>query len=356
MNVFQYGWKNYLNFWTKTGYSDFKGRASRKEYWSTFLIYTLLTLPVSLFSKLSGVDLTFLWAGIHLIPWNCLVVRRLHDTNRSGILVVVYNVLSYFGMFTLFSNFANIFTNLVIKLWPWLEPYISYGEITNDAISQANFYAMKALDNFKILGIFAIIWLLSVFVISVIIFVLCLIKGDKGKNNYGNDPQSDDCFDELNDGAVAKSEFDSAEQIVKSIMIAEGYDKKSSGERKMKILRCAKCGKVVCVFTDSANPDIYCCGVVMNELVANTTDAAVEKHVPVVEKNGSSAYVKVGSAAHPMTAEHHIDWIMLVGTKNVQLANVKDQEAAVASFALSEGEDVANVYAYCNLHGLWAVK
>ena len=40
------------------------------------------------------------------------------------------------------------------------------------------------------------------------------------------------------------------------------------------------------------------------ELVANTTDGAYEKHVPVIEHNGDSVVVKVGSVAHPMMDVH----------------------------------------------------
>ena len=78
----------------------------------------------------------------------------------------------------------------------------------------------------------------------------------------------------------------------------------------MKFLKCAKCGKVVGVIQDSACPTM-CCGQAMDELTANTTDAAVEKHVPVITVDGSIVTVEVGSAAHPMLEEHFIQWIAL---------------------------------------------
>ena len=43
----------------------------------------------------------------------------------------------------------------------------------------------------------------------------------------------------------------------------------------------------------------------------NTTDAAVEKHVPVIQIDGSKVTVTVGSAEHPMIPEHYIQWIAL---------------------------------------------
>ena len=50
----------------------------------------------------------------------------------------------------------------------------------------------------------------------------------------------------------------------------------------MKFYRCEHCGNVITHFVDSGVP-VVCCGEPMKELTANTTDAAVEKHVPVVK-------------------------------------------------------------------------
>lgn len=49
----------------------------------------------------------------------------------------------------------------------------------------------------------------------------------------------------------------------------------------------------------------------MTELKANTSDGAGEKHVPVVQVEGSKVTVKVGEVTHPMLEEHHIAWIYL---------------------------------------------
>ena len=50
----------------------------------------------------------------------------------------------------------------------------------------------------------------------------------------------------------------------------------------MKFYRCEHCGNVITHFVDSGVP-VVCCGEPMKELTPNTTDAAVEKHVPVVK-------------------------------------------------------------------------
>ncbi len=356
MNVFSSGWEHYKNFWKKETFADFTGRASRREYWSTFLIYFLLTIPVSFIMRILRFDISLFWAGIHVIPWSCLTIRRLHDSNKSGKWVVIYSIVGYFGLLSIFTNAVTIISNLVNNVWPYLEPYVMYGDIGNDAIESAKFHAYNALGNVWSLGLFSIVWLISSFVLSLIVFIFTLLKGNEGSNRYGESPYANSS-DADGEKSVEKEKIDLSEGVsTQSVLFVGKYDESMLGGNNMKIMRCSKCGKVICILSDSANPDIYCCGVVMNELKANTTDAAVEKHVPAIEKNGSVVSVKIGSTAHPMTAEHYIDWILLVGTKNVQIANVKGHELAVASFSLSEGEDIANVYSYCNLHGLWAIK
>lgn len=120
----------------------------------------------------------------------------------------------------------------------------------------------------------------------------------------------------------------------------------------MKFFKCAKCGKIVAVVKESACPTV-CCGEDMKEIVANTVDAATEKHVPVYTVNGNVVDVNVGSVAHPMTEEHLIEWVMLETEQGNQRKPLKAGQEPKVSFAISAGDKVKAVYAYCNLHGLW---
>ena len=115
--------------------------------------------------------------------------------------------------------------------------------------------------------------------------------------------------------------------------------------------RCAHCGQVVSVLKD-AGVSIVCCGQRMDRLTPNTTDAAQEKHVPVVEREGDRLTVHVGSAAHPMLAEHSIEWIYLHQSNGGQRRILAPGGAPEATFCAEQGEAL-EVYAYCNLHGLW---
>ena len=120
----------------------------------------------------------------------------------------------------------------------------------------------------------------------------------------------------------------------------------------MKFFKCAKCGKIVALVKESACPTV-CCGEDMKEIVANTVDAAQEKHVPVYTVNGNVVDVNVGSVAHPMTEEHLIEWVMLETEQGNQRKQIKAGQEPKVSFAISAGDKVKAVYAYCNLHGLW---
>ncbi len=115
---------------------------------------------------------------------------------------------------------------------------------------------------------------------------------------------------------------------------------------------CPHCGNIVTKLEDSGVP-VVCCGSPMKELVPNTTDAAQEKHVPVVSVDGNVVTVEVGSVAHPMTEAHSIRWIALETEKGVQVQHLTPEDAPKAVFLLREGEKVVRVLEYCNLHGLW---
>ena len=120
----------------------------------------------------------------------------------------------------------------------------------------------------------------------------------------------------------------------------------------MKFYICKHCGKIIVMLKETAVPTI-CCGEAMKELIPGTTDAAVEKHVPVISVNGNKVTVTVGSVAHPMAAEHYIEWILLATDKGNQRKLLKPGEEPKAEFMLLDGEKAVAAYEYCNLHGLW---
>ncbi len=116
--------------------------------------------------------------------------------------------------------------------------------------------------------------------------------------------------------------------------------------------KCYKCGAMVQVEQDCncTGCGIQCCGEEMHKLTPNSTDAAIEKHVPEYEVVGDKIKVHVN---HVMDDDHYIAWIMLV-TENKQCKVMPEPgKEAVAEFPYIPG---STVYEYCNKHGLWKAE
>ena len=124
--------------------------------------------------------------------------------------------------------------------------------------------------------------------------------------------------------------------------------------KEVKFYICKHCGNIV-GFIHNAVVPLVCCGEKMSELVPNTTEAATEKHLPVVEMDGNIVKVSVGSVEHPSTEEHYIAWVYLETAHGGQRKAIKPGDKPEVSFALQDDELIA-VYAYCNLHGLWKTE
>lgn len=122
--------------------------------------------------------------------------------------------------------------------------------------------------------------------------------------------------------------------------------------QRMDVYKCPDCG---IMFEALGGCDCSCelkCGDAPLELLeANTVDAAVEKHVPVIEKTDAGLKVKVGSVAHPMTEEHFIEWIEVIAGNRVCRVHLAPGDEPAADFCPAEGP--VTVREHCNLHGLW---
>ncbi len=116
------------------------------------------------------------------------------------------------------------------------------------------------------------------------------------------------------------------------------------------VYKCEICGNMVEV-VHKAGGTLVCCGKQMILLSENTTDAAVEKHVPVMEKLQDAVVVKIGEVEHPMSENHHIEWIEVHTANKVYRKFLKPGEKPEAVFKVDE--EILFIREYCNLHGLW---
>lgn len=122
---------------------------------------------------------------------------------------------------------------------------------------------------------------------------------------------------------------------------------------QLEVYKCNICGNMVEILHTGASA-LVCCGQPMELLNENTTDAATEKHVPVIEKKDNGYQVTVGSVEHPSTDEHYIEWIELIVDGNSYTVFLKPGDKPTAFFAV-EGSSVT-AREHCNLHGLWKAE
>ena len=116
------------------------------------------------------------------------------------------------------------------------------------------------------------------------------------------------------------------------------------------VYKCEHCGTIVEVLVAGGGA-LNCCGGPMKLMREGATDAAKEKHVPVIEKTAAGFKVKVGSVAHPMEAAHWIQWIELIADGRSYHKFLKPGDAPEAEFAVQAASVTAREY--CNLHGHW---
>ncbi len=129
--------------------------------------------------------------------------------------------------------------------------------------------------------------------------------------------------------------------------------------QKKEIYKCEICGNIVEVLHEGTG-QLVCCGQDMKLISENTVEASTEKHIPVIDplrddsdepKNEQGVIIKIGSKAHPMNAEHFIEWIEISTEKGESKKFLKPGDTPEAKFPVK----VENIKAraYCNLHGLW---
>jgi len=130
-----------------------------------------------------------------------------------------------------------------------------------------------------------------------------------------------------------------------------------------RFFKCSHCGNMVGLIDDKGVP-LVCCGEKIAELVPNTVDASVEKHLPVITKESSDCScgcdckclsIQVGGTVHPMEEAHHISFVFVETERGGQRKSLKVGEEPALHFCVSDDKPLA-VYAYCNLHGLWKTE
>ena len=144
-----------------SNYANFKGRASRSEFW-WFVLFSQLIQTVA--QQVSGSTATIAWFAL-LIPGLSVHVRRLHDSGRS--------LRWFLWLAASMAGAALAFVGLFMQ----------------SAQTIANLDAEQLFDNGSQFWIFVMfISLISLVIGSVVNFVFLLMPSDEEMNKYGPPP------------------------------------------------------------------------------------------------------------------------------------------------------------------------
>ena len=120
-------------------------------------------------------------------------------------------------------------------------------------------------------------------------------------------------------------------------------------KENVRFYTCPVCGNIIGLIEGNME-HINCCGRPMEKMIPNTVEASVEKHMPIYEKVEDELVVRVGKVEHPMEKDHYIMWIALVTDNKTIRVKLYPEQATETRFPYIKG---AEIYAYCNKHGLW---
>lgn len=115
---------------------------------------------------------------------------------------------------------------------------------------------------------------------------------------------------------------------------------------------CKHCGNVITMLENNGVP-IKCCGEEMIEIEPETDKEKGEKHTPVFRVEENCVVVNVGKIEHPMGEEHYIKWICVQTNRGFHIRYLSFKTKPEVAVGLAKGEEVENVFAYCNIHSLW---
>ena len=121
--------------------------------------------------------------------------------------------------------------------------------------------------------------------------------------------------------------------------------------KRCEIYKCEICGNIVEVVHEGKG-QLVCCNKPMILMEEKGSDQGKEKHVPVIEKGEHKTIITLGEIEHPMTDEHHIEWIEALTDMGILRKVLVPGEKPV--FAICGSYTVLKARAYCNLHGLWS--
>ena len=155
--------------------------------------------------------------------------------------------------------------------------------------------------------------------------------------------------------------------------------------KQNQIYKCEICGNITEILHLGVG-ELVCCGRAMKLITEKTKDesqeksidatfsatsfakasevkkALLDKHLPIIEqlpdnvcRGGDGIIVKIGKVPHPMEEEHYIEWVE-VKTKAGKIGKQFLKPGDSTEMEFQTRDDIVEVRAYCNVHGLWKSK
>ena len=148
-------------------YAQFSGRAPRAEYWWFYLGYIILYAILTILTRISAIFgiLGLVYLGL-IIPMIAVCVRRLHDTNRTGLWLLAPMIPYLIGL-------AMIVPAIISGAAGGVNPF--------------NMASLGAAGIFFMIG----------FVMAIVVFIFTVLPGTKGPNRFGDDPYGPGNLDEV---------------------------------------------------------------------------------------------------------------------------------------------------------------
>lgn len=120
---------------------------------------------------------------------------------------------------------------------------------------------------------------------------------------------------------------------------------------KLQIWKCPLCGNMAESIRGGGG-SLVCCGVYMILESEETCGESERNHLPVVSAGQGIITVSAGHTPHPMTPDHHIEWIEIHNEQGFfQRQFLKPGDLPQGVF--QKQHSVFTVRLYCNIHGLW---
>ena len=121
---------------------------------------------------------------------------------------------------------------------------------------------------------------------------------------------------------------------------------------KFEIFRCNVCKTVIEILKGGAG-ELVCCNESMELITAKDEETKKKKHKPVITSENQNIKIRVGEILHPMTKEHHIDFIEAISLdgKYIYRKYLDFEEQPEMEFFCKTTKMKSREL--CNIHGLF---